>query len=169
LVPGAPALAGDKTEMYASIVEVIGNGNNSGVGNFINGVGPVTLNTKVPTGALIDKIIPVYKNNFGVGFKDVLINNIVNYIDFGLSYSSTQQTWRLLTAANLVTDNSWYLKFVYNNTTDEYIITYKGLEYIFHSPMETTFYFDKALKIYDSKTATIIYDHIKILKTNSIK
>lgn len=168
LVPGTPALAGDKTEMYASIVEVIGNGNNSGVGNFINGVGPVTLNTKVPTGALIDKIIPVYKNDLGVGFKEVLINNITNYIDFGLAYSSTQQTWRLLTAANLATDTSWYLKFMYNNTTDEYIITYKGLEYIFHSPMETTFYFDKALKIYDSKTATVIYDHIKILKTNSL-
>jgi len=34
--------------------------------------------------------------------------------------------------------------------------------------METTFYFDKSLKIYDSKTASVIYDHIKILKTNSL-
>ena len=168
LVPGVPTLAGDKTEMYASIVEVVGNGNNNGVGNFINGVGPVTLNTKVPTGALIDKIIPVYKNSFGTGFRDIVVNNIFNYINFGLAYSSTQQTWRLITAAALATDTSWYLKFVYNNTTDQYTITYRGLDYIFHSPMETTFYFDKSLKIYDSKTASVIYDHIKILKTNSL-
>jgi hypothetical protein len=168
LVPGVPTLAGDKTEMYASIVEVVGNGSNNGLGNFINGVGPVTLNTKVPTGALIDKIIPVYKNSFGTGFRDLVINNIFNYIDFGLAYSATQQSWRLISAATINTDTSWYLKFVYNNTTDQYTITYRGLDYIFHSPMETTFYFDKALKIYDSKTATTIYDHIKILKTNSL-
>ena len=168
LVPGVPTLAGDKTEMYASIVEVIGNGNNNGVGNFINGVGPVTLNTRVPTGALIDKIIPVYKNSFGTGFRDVIVNSIFNYLDFGLAYSSTQQSWRLISAASLNTDTSWYLKFVYNNTTDQYTITYRGLDYIFHSPIETTFYFDESLKIYDSKTATIIYDHIKILKTNSL-
>ena len=168
LVPGVPTLAGDKTEMYASIVEVIGNGNNNGVGNFINGVGPVTLNTRVPTGALIDKIIPVYKNSFGTGFRDVIVNSIFNYLDFGLAYSSTQQSWRLISAASLNADTSWYLKFVYNNTTDQYTITYRGLDYIFHSPIETTFYFDESLKIYDSKTATIIYDHIKILKTNSL-
>ena len=168
LVPGIPTLAGDKSEMYASIVEVIGNGNNNGVGNFINGVGPVTLNTRVPTGALIDKIIPVYKTSFGTGFRNLIVDNIFNYIDFGLAYSSTQQSWRLITAANLATDTAWYLKFVYNNTTDQYTITYRGLDYIFHSPMETTFYFDKALKIYDSKTASVIYDHIKILKTNSL-
>jgi hypothetical protein len=168
LVPGVPTLAGDKTEMYASIVEVIGNGNNNGVGNFINGVGPVTLNTRVPTGALIDKIIPVYKNSFGTGFRDIIVSSIFNYLDFGLAYSSTQQSWRLISAASLSTDNSWYLKFVYNNTTDQYTITYRGLDYIFHSPIETTFYFDESLKIYDSKTATIIYDHIKILKTNSL-
>ena len=168
LVPGKPTLAGDKTEMYASIVEVVGNGNNNGVGNFINGAGPVTLNTKIPTGALIDKIIPVYKNSFGTGFRDIIVNNIFKYINFGLAYSSTQQTWRLITAAALATDTSWYLKFVYNNTTDQYTITYRGLDYIFHSPMETTFYFDKSLKIYDSKTASVIYDHIKILKTNSL-
>ena len=168
LVPGEPTLSGDKKEMYASIVEVIGNGNNNGVGNFINGIGPVTLNTKVPTGAIIDKIIPVYKNDFGVGFKNLIVESIFNYINFGLTYSSTQQTWRFLTEAELTTNTSWYLKFVYNNATDEYTITYKGLEYIFHSPLETTFYFDKSLKIYDSKTATVIYDHIKVLKTNSL-
>ena len=117
LVPGVPTLAGDKTEMYASIVEVIGNGNNNGVGNFINGVGPVTLNTRVPTGALIDKIIPVYKNSFGTGFRDVIVNSIFNYLDFGLAYSSTQQSWRLISAASLNADTSWYLKFVYNYTT----------------------------------------------------
>jgi hypothetical protein len=62
--------------------------------------------------------------------------------------------------------DEWMIKFEYNNNTNKYIVSYKGIDYIFHSPAETTFYYDEALKIYDSKTASIIYDHINVLGVN---
>ena len=167
LVQGTPTQSDDRSEMYASIVEVLGDGANNGQGNFTNGSGPITLNTKVPTGAIVDTVIPAYRNNFGSGFAGSVITNIVGYKNFGLSYSAVAQAWRLIPALDLAGDNSWMIKFEYNNTTNEYIISYKGIEYIFHSPSETTFYFDESLKIYDSKTATVIQDNIKILKSNN--
>ena len=167
LVQGQPSQPDDRTVMFASIVEVIGDGSNNGAGNFANGSGPVTLNTKVPTGAIVDIVIPAYKNNFGSGFAGSVITNIIGYKNFGLSYSATTQSWRLITALDLQTDESWMIKFEYNNNTEEYVINYKGIEYIFHSPAETTFYFDESLKIYDSKTASVIQDTVKVIKSNN--
>jgi len=167
LVAGTPTQADDKLFIYASIVDVLGNGTNNGLGNFTNGVGPVTLNTKVPSGAIIDSIIPVFKNNFGTGFSSVVVSNIVAYNNFGLTYNSISQSWRIIPSIELITDTTWMLKFEYNNNTNKFLVSYKGIEYIFHSPVETTFYFDNSLKIYDSKTASVIYDHIKVLKSNT--
>jgi len=167
LVQGPPRQPDDKTQIFASIVEILGDGSNNGLGEFINGVGPVTLNTKVPTGSIVDIVMPAFKNNFGSGFAGSVITNIIGYKNFGLSYSATAQAWRLITALDLQDDDTWMIKFEYNNTTEEYVISYKGIEYIFHSPAETTFYFDESLKIYDSKTASIIQDTVKIIKSNS--
>jgi len=168
LVPGQPTGPEDKVEFFAGVTEVIGDGTNNGVGNFTNGVGPVTLNSKVPTGALIDSIIPVYKNNFSAGLVATITDLISNYRNFGLTYSSSTQSWRVLSAAELTTDTSWYLKLEFNSVTKLYNVTYKGIEYIFHSPVETSFYYDERLKVYDSKTATVIKDNVKVLKTNSL-
>ena len=167
LVPGLPTQADDRLFMYASIVEVLGDGTNNGIGNFTNGVGPITLNTKVPSGAIVETIIPVFKNNFGTGFASTVVSNIVAYRNFGLTYNSVSQSWRIIPDTELAANTTWMLKFEYNNNTNEFLVSYKGIEYIFHSPVETTFYFDNALKIYDSKTASVIYDHIKILKSNA--
>jgi hypothetical protein len=167
LVQGPPNQPDDRTEMFASVVEVLGDGSNNGAGNFTNGSGPVTLNTKVPSNAIVDIVIPAFKNNFGSGFSGSVITNIIGYKNFGLSYSAIAQAWRLITALDLQTDESWMIKFEYNNNTEEYVISYKGIEYIFHSPAETTFYFDESLKIYDSKTASVVQDTVKIVKSNT--
>lgn len=164
LIVGIPTQADDRTEMYASIIEVIGDGSNNGQGNLVSGLGPITLNTKVPTGAIVDSIIPSYKNNFGAAFGITVVNYINTYRNFTLNYSSDTQSWVL----SLDPQTDWILKFDYNNNTARYTVSYKGIEYIFYSPIETSFYFDASLKIYDSKTATVIYDTVKILKSNSL-
>jgi hypothetical protein len=46
-------------------------------------------------------------------------------------------------------------------------VLYRGLQYVFESVLETNFYFDDRVKIYDPKTGLTINDQIKILKINS--
>jgi hypothetical protein len=167
LVAGTPDRADDKLEIYSSILSVIDDGTNSGLGNFTNGQGPVTLNDRIPSGAVVHSIIPVYKNNFSSGFTTTVVNLIKSYKNFGLAYSDVTQSWRLIRDVNLARDTTWLLKFEYNSNNDQYLVSHKGIEYIFHSPVETTFYFDKSLKVYDSKVGRVIQDHINILKTNS--
>jgi hypothetical protein len=59
------------------------------------------------------------------------------------------------------------MKFEYNSLTAQYLVNYRGIEYVLHSPVENTFYFDEDIKIYDSKTAKTVIDTIKVLKVNS--
>jgi hypothetical protein len=167
LIAGRPEKPDDKLEIFSSIISVVDDGTNGGQGNFTNGQGPVALNDKIPTGSVVHSIIPVYKNNFSTGFTTTVVNLIKNYKNFGLAYSDTIQSWRLIGEANLTTDNSWLLKFEYNSNNDQYLVSHKGIEYIFHSPLETTFYFDRSLKVYDSKVGRVIQDHINVLKTNT--
>jgi hypothetical protein len=165
LITGAPVGPEDKLELYAAIVDIIGDGTNDGLGNFTNGSGPVSLNTKIPTGAIIKYIVPAYKTNFGAGFTTALVNNITSYKNFAILYNSTMQNWQLASPTDISNDK-WSIKFDYSNENGTYLVSYKGINYIFYSPMETTFYYDQALRVYDSKTASVIYDHIKILGTN---
>jgi hypothetical protein len=167
LVVGTPAGPDDRLEIYSSIIGVVDDGTNQGLGNFTNGQGPVTLNDKIPTGAIVHSIIPVYKNNFSTGFTTTLVNLVKTYKNFGIAYSDSLQSWRLIRDINLDTDTEWLVKFEYNGNNDQYLVSHRGIEYVFHSPLETTFYFDKSLKVYDSKTGKTIQDHINILKTNS--
>ena len=60
LQPGLPTRPEDRTEIWASPLEVIGDGYNNGLGNLSNGQGPITLNNFVPTGAVVDSIIPLF-------------------------------------------------------------------------------------------------------------
>jgi hypothetical protein len=46
-------------------------------------------------------------------------------------------------------------------------VTYRGLNYVFASIIETRFFFDGSSKVYDSKTGKVISDFVNVLKTNS--
>ena len=162
IVPGRPRTPSDRYDFYAAVLQVYGDGTNNGIGNFTNGSGPVVLNSIVPTGAMLESIVPVYKNNFGSGYILTLASRISNYENFGLYYDGVSQSWQFVNDLS----NEWMVKFEFRNNLNDYLVTYKGIEFIFYSPIETTFYFDKSLKIYDSKTATVIKDQVKILKTN---
>lgn len=190
LVPGQAIRLDDKTFFYASVTNVIGDGANRGVGNLSTGVGPVTLNVKVPTGAIVYDIIPVFKNYISTAFTTALVDLINTYKNFGLEYDAVRGSWRIIYEENLKIDStssniqntfsllnigsqsgtqlndSWLLRFTYNATSEQYNTYYRGLEYIFHSPAETNFFFDRDLNVFDSKAGKVIRDNIKILKTN---
>jgi hypothetical protein len=168
--------------IYAGVLDVFGDGTNDNQGNFSNGTGPVVLNVKVPAGAVADIVYPMFANNLTNFFIQNISNNILSFNNFGVTYDIRTQTWRLINDENLnytkdfdldmqldtsgrSQDASWLIRFEYSPAG--YTVYYRGIEYVFHSLRETTFYFDETTKIFDTKTGTTVHDQIKIFKTNT--
>ena len=181
-VPVALSNVNDRQYIYASVTEVYGDGTNNSKGNFDNGAGPVILNIKVPTGAVVDVVYSMFSNSFTGFFAEKISKNLMSFSNFGVTYDIRTMSWRIITSENLNTtnpfdltyqldssgrsiDSSWVVRFEYSN--NGYTAYYRGIDYVFHSLRETTFYFDETTKIFDTKTGTTINDQIKIFKTNS--
>ena len=179
---GTPSKAGDKINIYAAIEQLLGDGTNGGKGNLEDGTGPIILNQIVPQGAIADRIFSV----FNIDFSDSLINTIVGYIqayeNFGLRYDVAVSDWKIILPNDVSSsetfdlsnsgntsgqslDSSWLIRF--ETVGQTYTVYYRNLNYVFESVLETDFYFDEAVKIFDATTGTTVYDQIKILKTNS--
>jgi len=188
LKPGVPLVDGDHLVIWASPTAIIGDGSNGGQGNLANGVGPVVLNTYVPTGAIVTEVIPALTSEFSTSLKQSIVNQIFLKANFGLGYDSTgtitgtPYTWYLITAANLDTgavwsqanagntsgagiDASWLIQATFNGS--QYTVISRSLNYYFGSVLETRFFFNTSQPIYDSRTGTVISDFTKILRTNS--
>lgn len=166
MIPGPNLSAGDSAEKFVGISQIYGDGTNNGLGNFSNGQGPVTINLPIPTGALVEVMYPSYKTALRDFIVDEMVTLINNKTNFGLLYSSSQQNWILVDALSTGTGN-YHVKFDWNSVNQYYIISNRSLRYVFHSPLETNFFFDHALQIYDSVNNRIINDSIKLLRTNS--
>jgi len=168
---------------WAKIGAVVGDGSNSGVGNLESGLGPVTLSSIIPDGAVLNALIPNLTTSFGADLETNLIDRIEAYEEFGLRYDSNSETWKVITSSNLSAsaifslgnagditdanlDASWWFKFTNDGNT--YTVTYRKLDYIFESVSQNKFHFDRQEKIYDYKTGTTVKDSVKILKTNSL-
>ena len=178
---GIPTNAGDKYYIYAAVEQLVGDGTNGGQGNLADGSGPVVINQLVPEGAIADQVFAV----FNIDFSTALVNSILGYIqafaDFGLRYDVELASWQIILPQDLSTgeftlsnagnttssglDSSWLIRF--QTVGQTYTVYYRGLNYIFESVLETDFYFDNTVKIFDASTGSTVYDQIKILKTNS--
>jgi hypothetical protein len=166
LVAGTPTRAEDSNVVYSAIMQVSNNGTNNGAGTYANGIGPVSLNLKVPTGAIVDRVTPVYKNTLNDAIVAAMVAYIRDFKNFGLRYDITTQTWQLIDTALIDSATNWYLKFVYNFANGQYSVSSRSIRYVFHSPAETNFYFDESQRIYDSVNNTVIEDNIRVLRTN---
>jgi hypothetical protein len=60
LAQGTPMKADERLEIWASTQQIVGDGYNCGLGNLSSGAGPVTINNFVPSGAIVDTIIPLF-------------------------------------------------------------------------------------------------------------
>ena len=187
LQSGVPTRTEQKTEIWASPVQVIGDGTNSNLGNFSNGTGPVTLNNFVPTGAIVDTIVPLFVSDLPVGIEQQMAEQITLFRNFGLGYDSdgsvtgTPYSWYLIPSQYLDEnapwsqanagqpvpggDASWMIQFVVEN--QNYTITFRGLAYYFGSVLQTRFFFFEDQQVYDSRTGTVIKDFINVLAMNS--
>jgi len=142
----------------------------------------VQLSRNIPSGAVADTIIPVYKNALPTGpLTAQAVRLLQSYQNIGLTYNSTTQSWQIILPKDLNLgafslahqgdttgtglDSSWLVAFTYNGIN--YNIAHRGLEYVFQSAGETRFYFDPDVKTFDSKTGLTINDQINVLKTNT--
>jgi hypothetical protein len=188
LQAGVPTRANEKLEIWASPLSVVGTGNNNGLGNLTNGQGPVTINNFVPTGAIVDSIIPLFVTDLPLSIEQQIAEQIVLFRNFGLGYDNdgsvtgTPYTWYIITQQNLSVDtdwsqqyagntsganldSSWMVQFVVQN--QNYTVTFRGLAYYFGSVLQTRFFFYDDQQIYDSRTGTVIKDFINVLAMNS--
>ena len=181
LVVGTPSGPDEKLAIWASPTGVYNDGTNQGLGNLADGTGPVVLNRFVPTGAIAQQVIAVFKTDFSDSLVQSIINQIYLNQNFGLGYNNLTSTWYLITSNNLATnapfsltyaqdnssanlDASWFLQI----TTDgsNYTVQSRNLDYYFGSVLQNRFFFYGSEKIYDSRTGTVISDFVNILKTN---
>jgi len=188
LQQGVPTAADQKLEIWASPISIVGNGYNNGLGNLTSGAGPVALNNFVPTGALVNTIIPLFVTDLPVSVKQSIAEQILLNRNFGLGYDNngditgTPYSWYLISSTNLAQDStwsqqyagntsganldaSWLIQFVVQN--QNYTTTFRGLAYSFGSVIQTRFFYYSNGQIYDSRTGTVIKDFINVLAVNT--
>ena len=129
----------------------------------------LTINQHIPTGAIASAVIPMQATDFvntatyNNEVTPTVLNSLIrSYQSFAIRYDLTTQTFRIVTATNVSTtdgfsllyagdtsgralDASWLINVTYNNGV--YTVAYRGLNYVFESVSETTFYFDTNVKV----------------------
>ena len=194
LQQGSPTRAEERTEIWASPQEIQGDGSNQGLGNLPSGQGPVTINNYVPTGAIVEQVIPLFVTDLPISLETAMAEQILLLRPFGIGYDNdgsvtgTPYSWYLINSTNLKyyvngstevapwsqtnagqpvpgEDSSWLVAFQVNNGS--YTITFRGLSYSFGSVLQTRFFFYDGQQVYDSRTGTVIKDYINCLAVNT--
>jgi hypothetical protein len=101
----------DATYIWTTVLNVVGDGSNTGQGNFSNGVGPVTLNGYVPSGAILTTVIPAFTNSLPLAVIQQAIQQIELQRDFTLVFYNNrtinQERWGISRSS----DPNWFVKF----------------------------------------------------------
>ena len=172
LMAGAADHVGSKTYIWSKVVTVTGDGTTD------TGIG---FNDNIPQGAILVEVRPQLATNLINDVKTQIIDQVFAYRNFGLRYDAQDRQWKLVTNDNINTiddfstgkagdvsgqnlDASWLLYF--NTNGETYTITYRNLRYVMESDSEIRFFYDRADKIYDSKTGQIQKDKVSILNIN---
>ena len=167
--------------IWTRVVNVVGDGTNAGRGVLTNGLGPITFNDNVPSGAIATSIVPKFVNDLSTSLESEIVNQAFANLNFGLRYDTVNSVWKIIQAANLdlvnnfslgkagdVTnenlDASWVVAFVRDN--DQYVVRIRTVDYIFGSEQQNRFYFDKNEKAYNNLTGQLIKDSVRILGIN---
>lgn len=166
---------------WSKVIQVVGDGSNSGKGALNDGTGPVILSGKIPNGAVPIEIIPAFVSVFSYALETQIVNLCTAQRNFGLSFDRLSRQWFIVVDSNLNTvspftltyqgdvnniqkDSSWLIWFQW--TGSSYNVTYRLLEYIFESNKQTAFFVDYSNVNYDFTTDTVIRDQIDVLSIN---
>ena len=169
----------DQTEyIWTKIVKVTGDG------SYVKGLGPITLNETVPTGAIAQRIVPRFVSDLPVALETEIVNQVFDNQTFALRYEITESQWKLITSSNLNLtndftlgkagdttntniDSSWIVAFV--KQPDSYIVRIRKQSYIFGSLNQNRFYFDSNEKRYNDQVGAVVKDQITVLGINTSK
>ena len=174
-----------KSILWTKVTKVVGDGSNQGIGNLLDGTGPITLADVVPDTAQLTEIIYPIQTALTTAQETEIIGYAEQHLNFGLRYDQDVVgggTYQTITSVNLSASNifatsyagnttsanldaSWFIKFSSDGET--YTVTYRNLDYLFESKEKNRFYFDETTKIYDSQTGRTVKDLIKVLKSNA--
>ena len=171
-----------KSYIWTKVVSVVGDGTNAGRGSLPSGLGPITFNDNIPSGAIVTRIVPKFVNDINTSLENEIVNQVFANLNFGLRYDFNSSEWKIIQSQNIDLinsfslgkggdtsnenlDASWIVAFVRDG--DQYKIRVRKMEYIFGSVSQNRFYFDKNEKAYNNLTGEIIKDTISILGINS--
>jgi len=157
----ATIASGDTNILYAAVTSIVAN-DDAYTPSMVN------FGTVVPASAILDSIIPPYKNSLSTELISTLITQLRAQVNFGIKYDQPNQIWVNILPADLqaaIDSDSWLVKFTYDQGL--YRVDNKSLTYAFASAGNTKFYFDPTSKVYNSATSTNIPDIISVLKTNT--
>ena len=170
---------GDHTSIWVGVNGVIGDGYNFGDGNLSTGVGPVTLNSFIPTGVYLDPaqstptgIIPQFDNTFDSTLTTKIIDLINLKQDFVLVYDNSilipNERWSIVQPipAN-PTPTQYFVKFVSDSINNTYLVSIKNVNYYFASVDQVRFTFDGTQRVYDQRSGQVFSDFVNIFKTNA--
>jgi hypothetical protein len=177
------APAGARSYIWATVKQIVGDGNNGGLGTLSDGTGPVIFNARVPDGAIPSSCIPGYTGILDYSVEIEITNLCMLKKNFGLTINVESRQWDIILNSNLnllnpfdltaqgsvedtSADSSWIIAFVW--TGSNYEVRYRSLGYIFESRNETAFFVDNTTVNYDYTSNTTIKDKIDVLSVNTI-
>lgn len=170
-----------KDYLWSEVVYVAGDGSNSGTGVDNTGVGLLAISTPVPTGAIPSEVIPLLVTDIPFAFETEIVNQITLRRDFGVRYDRDIGEWKIINSSNLDLDSQFSLTYAgdvtnlrldaswlvaFRSDGDNYIAYHRGLEYVFQSQKQISFYFNEQDKRYSSKLGSASKDNINILSVN---
>jgi len=165
LVSGSPT-PNDVTYLWTNVINVVEDGYNGGLGNLANGLGPVSLSKFIPTGAIVDTIIPAFDNVL----PRVVVQNMIDRFNldqsFTLNYVNSVPVNAQRWFVGEYSESNYLINFQ-SLGNGRYLITNKAITYYFGSVKDTRFIFDNDKIIFDPASGTTAYDSVTVLKTNS--
>jgi hypothetical protein len=166
LVSGIPKF-NDKTFIWSTVLNVIGDGSNNGKGSFSNGNGPIQLNGFVPDGAILSQIIPAFGNIIPNSVIQEALMRMELQQDFTLLFNNSLPISQNRWSVGRITNDNWFVKFICLGN-NRYSITYRSLTYYFGSVRDTRFIFNEDQMVYDPFTGKTLQDNINILGVNTL-
>jgi hypothetical protein len=169
--------------IWVKVVQVVGDGSNTGQGALDTGTGPVILSNVIDNGAIPVEVIPKFIDVFTYTFENELVNLCLNQRNFGLSFNKVTRKWVIILDTNIDLispfsltfqgnkdnanrDASWMVAFTW--TGKSYKVRYRLTDYIFESEKETAFFIDPNTVNYDYNTNSVIKDQINVLSINTM-
>jgi hypothetical protein len=165
LVSGVPTLE-NPTQVWTTVLNVVGDGYNYGDGNFVNGTGPVVLNGFIPQGVKILTVIPVFDNSLSNQVIDECVIRMELQQNFSLVFDNSlainQDRWSI----QLYDNTNWFVRFL-SLGNNRYSIAYKSLAYFYGSVSDNRFAFDVNKLVYDPFSGKQLQDYVAVLPVNT--